>query len=159
MKVMEAMKAMEALRSKVNVISRLWMLKRSKKYINQLLINLNKFRNTSEVRSILEWAALDRKLHKVLNSMKKNYPKGSHPPTLDPVFLADAAKLANRFLVTPNTDQGYIEFSRRLTICKENNDVNEDLLIYATSIAIFKRYVHLNTSKLHNTICLFLVQN
>ena len=138
---MEAMKALEALRSKVNlVISRSWIRKRSKKYINQLLINLNKFRNTSEVRSILEWAALDRKLHKVLESMKKKYPKGSHPATLDPVFLSDAAKLANKFLVTKNTDQGYVEFSRRLTMCKENKDVNEVLLNYATSIAIFKRY-------------------
>ena len=103
------------------------------------LINLNKFRNVSEQRSILEWDALDRKLQKVLKTLK-NYPKGFHPATLDPVFLSDAAKLANGFLVTPNTDQGYIDFSRRLTICKENKDVNEVLLNYATTIAIFKRY-------------------
>ena len=103
------------------------------------LINLNKFRNVSEQRSILEWDALDRKLQKVLKTLK-NYPKGFHPATLDPVFLSDAAKLANGFLVTPNTDQGYVDFSRRLTICKENKDVNEVLLNYATSIAIFKRY-------------------
>ena len=70
----------------------------------------------------------------------KKYPKGSHPATYDPVFLADAAKLANGFLVTSNTDHGYVDFSRRLTICKENKDVNEVLLNYATSIAIFKRY-------------------
>ena len=107
------------------------------------LINLNKFRNVSEQRSILEWDALDRKLHKVLKTLK-NYPKGFHPATLDPVFLSDAAKLANGFLVTPNTDQGYVDFSRRLTICKEHKDVNEVLLNYATSIAIFKRYVYLD---------------
>ena len=83
---------------------------------------------------------MDKKLHRVLKKMKKKYPKGSHPATLDPVFLSDAAKLANKFLVTKNTDQGYVEFSRRLTMCKENKDVNEVLLNYATSIAIFKRY-------------------
>ena len=82
---------------------------------------------------------MDRKLHKVLKTIKK-YPKGFHPATLDPIFLAAAAKLANGFLVTPNTDHGYVDFSRRLTICKENKDVNEVLLNYATSIAIFKRY-------------------
>ena len=70
----------------------------------------------------------------------KKYPKGTHPATFDPVFLANAAKLANGFLVTSNTDHGYVAFSRRLTICKENKDVNEVLLNYATSIAIFKRY-------------------
>ena len=74
----------------------------------------------------------------------KKYPKGAYPATLDPIFLADAAKLANGFLVTPNTDHGYVDFSRRLTICKENKDVNEVLLNYATSIAIFKRYVYLD---------------
>ena len=79
----------------------------------------------------------------MLKSVKK-YPKGFHPATLDPIFLADAAKLANGFLVTPNTDHGYVDFSRRLTICKENKDVNEVLLNYATSIAIFKRYVYLD---------------
>ena len=70
----------------------------------------------------------------------KKYPKGTYPATFDPIFLADAAKLANGFLVTPNSDHGYVDFSRRLTICKENKDVNEVLLNYATSIAIFKRY-------------------
>merc|ERR1719370_1060262 len=95
-------------------------------------------KNASEQRSILEWGALNGKLHKVLKSMKK-YPKGSHPPTFDPAFVADAAKLANDFLVTSNTDHCYVDFSRRLTICKENKDVNEILLNYATSIAIFKR--------------------
>ena len=70
----------------------------------------------------------------------KKYQKGTHPATFDPVFLADAAKLANGFLVTSNSDHGYVDFSRRLTICKENKDVNEVLLNYATSIAIFKRY-------------------
>ena len=81
----------------------------------------------------------------------KKYPKGAYPATLDPIFLADAAKLANGFLVTPNTDHGYVDFSRRLTICKENKNVNEVLLKYATTIAIFKRYtLNLDTSRLHN---------
>ena len=114
-------------------------------------INLKCFRNASEQRSILEWGALNGKLHKVLKSMKK-YPKGSHPPTFDPAFVADAAKLANGFLVTSNTDHGYVDFSRRLTICKENKDVNEILLNYATSIAIFKRYNDCLTS----SSCLFV---
>ena len=95
-------------------------------------------RHASEQRNILDWSVLNGKLHKVLKSMKK-YRKGSQPPTFDPAFVADATKLANGFLVTSNSDQGYIDFSRRLTICKENPDVNEVLLNYATSIAIFKR--------------------
>ena len=119
------------------------------------MTNLNKFRNASEKRSILEWDALDKKLQKVLKTLK-NYPKGFHPATLDPVFLSDAAKLANGFLVTPNTDQGYIDFSRRLTICKENKDVNEVLLNYATSIAIFKRYTLIHQD---HSFFLFLAQD
>ena len=70
----------------------------------------------------------------------RKYPKGSHPRTLDPKFHADAAKLADEFLVTSNSDKGYVDFSRRLTICKEHEDINEVLLNYATSIAIFRRY-------------------
>ena len=70
----------------------------------------------------------------------RKYPKGSHPRTLDPQFHADAAKLADEFLVTSNSDKGYVDFSRRLTICKEHEDINEVLLNYATSIAIFRRY-------------------
>ena len=92
------------------------------------------------MKSILEWDALGVKLHQVLKSLRKKYPKGFNPPTLNPIFLADAKSLAEGFLVTPNTDHGYIEFSRRVTICKENKDVNEVLLNHATSIAIFKRY-------------------
>ena len=90
----------------------------------------------------------------------KKYPKGTYPATFDPVFLANAAKLANDFLVTPNSDHGYVNFSRRLTICKENKNVNEVLLKYATTIAIFKRYtLNLDKSRLHHTICFFLVQD
>ena len=121
----------------MNIVTfRSWMLKRSKKFSTELN---SSFRDASEQKSLLEWGALNAKLHKVLKSLKK-YPKGTHPHTFDPVFLADAAKLANGFLVTSNTDHGYVDFSRRLTICKENKDVNEVLLNYATSIAIFKRY-------------------
>ena len=90
----------------------------------------------------------------------KKYPKGTYPATFDPVFLVNAAKLANDFLVTPNSDHGYVNFSRRLTICKENKNVNEVLLKYATTIAIFKRYtLNLDKSRLHHTICFFLVQD
>ena len=87
----------------------------------------------------MEWDALDRKLHKVLKTIKK-YPKGFHPATLDPIFLAATAKLANGFLVTPNTDHGYVDFSRRLSFCKEHKDVNEVLLKYAATTANFVRY-------------------
>ena len=98
------------------------------------------FRKGSTEKSVRKWASLDEKLHKVLGNMTKKYPKGTLPHTFDPAFLADAKKLANEFLVTDNSDKGYVDFSRRLTICKENKDVNEVLLNYASSIAIFKRY-------------------
>ena len=97
------------------------------------------FRKGSTEKSVRKWASLDEKLHKVLGNMTKKYPKGTLPHTFDPAFLADAKKLANEFLVTDNSDKGYVDFSRRLTICKENKDVNEVLLNYASSIAIFKR--------------------
>ena len=97
------------------------------------------FRSTTSPKKIhREWDAIRKKLLQVLRSLTSEYPKGSFPPTLEPTFLADATKLANKFLVTKNTDSGYVDFSRRLTICKESN-VNEVLLNYATTIAIFKR--------------------
>ena len=97
------------------------------------------FRSTTSPKKIhREWDAISKKLLQVLRSLTKEYPKGSFPPTFEPAFLADARKLANKFLVTKNTDSGYVDFSRRLTICKESN-VNEVLLNYATTIAIFKR--------------------
>ena len=72
--------------------------------------------------------------------MNKNYPKGSFPPTFDKKFLEDSAKLANEFLNTPNSDNGYVDFSRRLSFCKEHKDVNEVLLKYAATTANFVRY-------------------
>ena len=96
-------------------------------------------RSTTSPKKInREWEAISKKLLQVLRSLTQEYPKGTFPPTFEPTFLADATKLANKFLVTKNTDSGYVDFSRRLTICKESN-VNEVLLNYATTIAIFKR--------------------
>ena len=96
-------------------------------------------RSTTSPKKInREWEAISKKLLQVLRSLTQEYPKGTFPPTFEPTFLADARKLANKFLVTKNTDSGYVDFSRRLTICKESN-VNEVLLNYATTIAIFKR--------------------
>ena len=97
-------------------------------------------RSTTSPKKInREWEAISKKLLQVLRSLTQEYPKGTFPPTFEPTFLADATKLANKFLVTKNTDSGYVDFSRRLTICKESDYVNEVLLNYATTIAIFKR--------------------